>query len=92
MIESFLNFHFNFHYEPPRGRTSHYRRSFIAFSVSLWNDLAYPVFDVVGLAGFKSMEYFLWPKVLATFLSSIGFHFSSFILCVGIVGLGSSGS
>ena len=29
-------------------------RTFIPLSVSLWNDLAYPVFDGVGLAGFKS--------------------------------------
>ena len=31
-----------------------YRRSFVLLSVSLWNDLANPVFDGVGLAGFKS--------------------------------------
>ena len=41
-------------YAPPRCRTSQYRRSFIPLSVSLWNDLAGPVFDGVGLAGFKS--------------------------------------
>ena len=43
-------------YAPPRCRTLHYSRTFIPFSVSLWNDLANPVFDVdvVGLAGFKS--------------------------------------
>ena len=29
------------------------RRTLIPFSVSLWNDLADPVFDAVGLAGFK---------------------------------------
>ena len=39
---------------PPRCRTSQYRKTFIALSVSLWNDLADPVFDGVGLAGFKS--------------------------------------
>ena len=42
-------------YAPPYCRTSQYRRTFIALSVSLWNDLAYPVFDAVGLAGFKSI-------------------------------------
>ena len=31
-----------------------YSRTFIPFSVSLWNDLANPAFDGVGLAGFKS--------------------------------------
>ena len=41
-------------YVPPRCRTLHYSRTFIPFSVSLWNDLANPVFDGVGLAGFKS--------------------------------------
>ena len=35
-------------------RTSQYRRSFVLFSVSLWNDLSDPVFDGVRLAGFKS--------------------------------------
>ena len=43
-------------YAPPRCRTSQYRRSFIPLSVSLWNDLADPVFDGVGLAGFKSRD------------------------------------
>ena len=41
-------------YAPPRGRTSQYRRTFVSLSVSLWNDLADPVLDGVGLAGFKS--------------------------------------
>ena len=34
--------------------TLQYSRTFIPFSVSLWNDLANPIFDGVGLAGFKS--------------------------------------
>ena len=42
-------------YAPPLCRTSQYSRTFIPFSVSLWNDLGDPVFDCVGLAGFKSM-------------------------------------
>ena len=41
-------------FEDPRRRTSQYRRSFVPLSVSLWNDLSDPVFDGVGLAGFKS--------------------------------------
>ena len=46
---------------PPRCRTSHYRRSFVPLSVSLWNDLSVTVFDGVGLAGFKSRaNAFLW--------------------------------
>ena len=41
-------------YTPPRCRISQYRRIFIPLSVSLWNNLAVPVFDGVGLAGFNS--------------------------------------
>ena len=41
-------------YAPPRCKTSQYRMTFIPLSVSLWNDLVNPVFDGVGLAGFKS--------------------------------------
>ena len=41
-------------YVPPRCRTSQYRRTFVPLSVSLWNDLTDPVFDGVGMAGFKS--------------------------------------
>ena len=41
-------------YTPPRCRTSQYSRTFILLSVSLWNYLANPVFDGVGLAGVKS--------------------------------------
>ena len=41
-------------YAPPRCRTSQYRPTLIPWSVSLWNDLSDPVFDGVGLAGFKS--------------------------------------
>ena len=41
-------------YAPPRWRTSQYSRTFIKLSMSLWNDLADPIFDGVGLAGFMS--------------------------------------
>ena len=41
-------------YAPFRCRTLQYSRTFIPFSVSLWNDLANPIFDGVRLAGFKS--------------------------------------
>ena len=41
-------------YAPPSCRTLQYCRTFIHFSVSLWNELANPVLDGVGLAGFKS--------------------------------------
>ena len=42
-----------FTYAPPRCRTLQYSRTFIPFLVSVWNDLSNPVFDGVGLAGFK---------------------------------------
>ena len=41
-------------YAPPPCRTSQYRMIFISLSMSLWNDVADPLFDGVGLAGFKS--------------------------------------
>ena len=41
-------------YEPAHCRTLQYSRTFIPFLVSLWKDLASPVFDGVGLAGFKT--------------------------------------
>ena len=44
-------------YAPPRCRTSQYRRTFIPWPVSLWNDLSDPVFNGVGLAGLKSKVY-----------------------------------
>ena len=40
-------------YARPRCRTSQYSRSFMPLSVSLRNDIANPVFNGVGLAGFK---------------------------------------
>ena len=52
-------------YVPPRCRTSQYRRTFVPSSVSLWNALADPVFDGVGLlAGFKTRaNAFLFSSV-----------------------------
>ena len=41
-------------YAPTRCRTSQYHRTFVQISVSLWNYLVDPLFDGVGLAGFKS--------------------------------------
>ena len=43
-------------YAPHRCRTSQYCWTFVPFSVSLWNDLSDPMFDGVGLAGFKSRD------------------------------------
>ena len=80
-----------FTYVPPRCRTSQYRLTFIHLSVSLWNDLSDPLFDSVGLAGFKSRaDAFLLAYLLAHFLAPAIFPFSSFILWVGVVWFGSS--
>ena len=38
---------YRYSYAPPRCRTSQYLRTFVLLSVSLWNDLADPVFDGV---------------------------------------------
>ena len=66
-------------------------RTLILLSVSLWNDLAYPVFDGVGLAGFKSWAnaILLAYKLLAPFLSSTISVSLFFCLLVCIVGMGS---
>ena len=40
-------------YAHTRGRNSQFRRTFIPLSMSLWNDLAEPLFDGVGLAVFN---------------------------------------
>ena len=59
--------------------------------MSLWNDLVDPVFDGVGLAGYKSRsDTSQLTKCSLPFLSHYVFPFSSFFLWVGIVGLGSS--
>ena len=70
-------------YVPPCCRTSQFRRPFIPLSVSLWNDLVDPVFDGVGLAGFKSrsnaffvglvaFSFFFFNYFPFLFFSSIG--------------------
>ena len=77
-------------YAPPRCGTSQYCRTFIPLSVSLWNDLAGPVFDDVGLMGFKSSPMaFYWPSYSLHFLSSL-LSLSSLFIWAGFVGLRSS--
>ena len=66
-------------FAPPRCWTSQYRRSFVPLSVSLWNDLSDPVFDGVGLAGFKSRaNAFLLALSALSFLSPTVLSFSPF--------------
>ena len=80
-------------YAPPRCRTSQYLRTCIPMAVSLWNDLGDPVFDGVGLAGFKSRANAIkLADLLSPILSPLVFPFSSFNPWVDIVGLGSSDS
>ena len=65
-------------FTPPRCRTSQCRRSFVPLSVSLWNNLSDPVFDGVGLAGFKSRaNAFLLARSALSFLSPTVLSFSS---------------
>ena len=76
-----------------RCRTSQQRRTFIAVLVSIRNDLAnltlYSM-EWYWNALRAGPMFFKWPKLLAYFMSSIVFPLSSFVLQVGIVGLGSS--
>ena len=52
--------------------------TFVSLSVSLWNDLGDPVFDGVGLAGFKSRaSVFYSPKLL---YPTIVFYYFSLLL------------
>ena len=56
-------------YAPAGCRTSQYRRTFVPLSVSLWNDLADPVFDGVWLEGFKSrVNVFILAKAAVSLL------------------------
>ena len=70
-------------YAPPGCRTLQYRRNFIPLSVSLWNDLANPVFDMVwdwrvSRAG-PMLLY--WPKLLYPYYGLLlSFPFSFFCL------------
>ena len=77
-------------YAPPRYRNSQDRWTFSPLLLSLWNDLGDPVFDGVGLAGFKTRPNGILLVWIAPFLSPTIFPAYSFILLVGFVGLGSS--
>lgn len=67
------------------------RRVFIPLSV-LWNDLVDPMFNGVGLTGFKCRANdFLLPEQLVIFLSSTVFVFLFFFPMEGICGAGAIG-
>ena len=82
-----------FTYAPPRCRTSQYRRTFIPLSVSLRNDLSDPVFDGVGLEGFKSRAnaFFVGLAARSLFVSCcfpfLLFHSVGWCCGVGVFGL-----
>ena len=66
-----------------RCRTSQYHKTFIPLSVSLWNDLANPVFHGVGLAGFKSRaNAFLLAYAALSLLHIVFYYFSLSLISV----------
>ena len=78
-------------FAPPRCKPSQYSRTFVLLSVSLWNDLGNPVFDGVGLGGFKSRANPMlscWPNLIFLFVSHYFLFFN--LPWVGCLGLGSS--
>ena len=68
-----------------------WRRTFIALSASLWNDLGSYSNDLIrscGIGGFREQGQCLFIGLAArSVLSPTVFPFSSFIIWVGIVGL-----
>ena len=76
---------------PPRCRTSQHHMTYIPLSAYVWNVFGDPVFDGVGLVGFKSRAnvLLLTSAGLSLFFFTV-LSFSIFLLTVGIVGLWSS--
>ena len=78
-------------YAPPRCRTSQYSMTFNSLSLSLWNDLANPVFDDEGLAGFKSRANAFLLTHACSIPTIVFYSFSLSLLSVyrlGLWGLG----
>ena len=69
-------------YAPPRCRTSQYPMTFIPLSLSPWNDLADPVFDGVGLAGFKSRANVFFIGLSSSILTIVFYFFPLSLLSV----------
>ena len=77
-------------FTPSHCRTSQYLRTFVPFSVSLWNDLSDPVFDGVGLAGLKSRInafLFAWSALFCLRLFYLFLPFMGWLCGVGVFGL-----
>ena len=71
-------------YSIPHCRTLQYLKIFISLSVSLWNYLADPAFDGVGLAGFKNRaNIFLLSKAAKSIF--VFFYFALSLLSVYIL-------
>ena len=79
-------------YAPPRCRTLQCSSTFIPFSVSLWNDLANPLFEVWDWRVSRAEPMLLyWPKLLYHYYSLLLFFSFHFFLSIGwYCGLGSS--
>ena len=69
-------------YALPRCRTLQYSRTFIPLSVSLWNDLANPIFDGVELVGFKSRANAFFIGLSCSIPTTIFYSFSLSLLSV----------
>ena len=74
-------------YSIPRCRTSQCRRTFIPFSVSMLNDLADPLFDGVGLAGFKYRANAFLLALAALSLFVFYYFYPSRLYSVSMLGL-----
>ena len=71
-----------YNYSPPRTRTLRYRRTFIIRTVSLCNDVADPVFDCAGLAGFKSRANVFFIGLSCSIPTIVSYYFSLSLLSV----------
>ena len=75
-------------FTPPRCRTSQYRRSFVPFSVSLWNDLSDRVWWY-GTGGFQENSQCFPVGMICPFFFVFYCFIFFFLPWVGCVGLGS---
>ena len=68
-------------YAIPRCRTSQFRRTFVLLSVSLWNDLADPVFGCVG-GGFQDQGRCFFIGLSCSIPTIVFYYFSLSLLSV----------
>ena len=69
-------------YVTPGCRTSQYRKTVVPLLVFLWNDLADPLFDGVGMAGFKSKANAFFIGLSCSIPTIFLFYFSLSLLPV----------